>query len=192
MNLYLIFCLSTSKYLVTTLNQHVSSITRPLNPLARPASRAPTAAVTIQAGITPVRVFLRRPQRPRARAARVSRQEQHKSSVRTLPAFPPWPPDHTETASLAQHSPFQYHVPARSGALTNLGNRFYGLGAVLTIVCGYYFLHSDKSPGSGQAAIKEIRRSDDTASPQNEYRDPRDSGVKTPQQKREKEEGKLR
>jgi hypothetical protein len=59
----------------------------------------------------------------------------------------------------------------------------------LAIVCGYYFLHSDKAPGSGQAQIKEMRRKGD---PSNEYRDPRDSGVKTPEQKRLKEEGKLK
>ena len=58
------------------------------------------------------------------------------------------------------------------------------------MVCGYYFLHSDKAPGSGQAQIKEIRRSD--LQPQDEYRDPRNSGVKTLEQKKAKEEGKLR
>jgi hypothetical protein len=47
--------------------------------------------------------------------------------------------------------------------------------------------HSDKSPGSGQAEIKERRRKGD---PSKEYRDPRDSGVKTLEQKRAKEEGK--
>ena len=51
----------------------------------------------------------------------------------------------------------------------------------------YYFLHSDKSPGSGQAAIKEARRKGDVSK---ETRDPRDSDVKTLGQKKAKEEGK--
>ena len=60
----------------------------------------------------------------------------------------------------------------------------------MTVVCGYYFLHSDRSPGEGQARIKEVRR--EKEDPRNEYRDPRDSGVKTLEQKKLKEEGKLK
>jgi hypothetical protein len=65
-----------------------------------------------------------------------------------------------------------------------------GAAILFALIPGYYFLHSDKSPGSGQAQIKEIRRSD--PQPQNEFRDPRDSGAKTLEQKKAKEEGKLR
>ncbi|KEF59364.1 uncharacterized protein A1O9_04208 [Exophiala aquamarina CBS 119918] len=48
----------------------------------------------------------------------------------------------------------------------------------------YYIMHSDKPAGSGQAAIKEVRREKGTA---REIRDPRDSEVKTLEQKRAKE-----
>jgi len=47
----------------------------------------------------------------------------------------------------------------------------------------------DKSPGTGQASIKEIRREKGT---ENEYRDPRDSGVKTLGQKEGENRGKGR
>jgi hypothetical protein len=45
-------------------------------------------------------------------------------------------------------------------------------------------MHSDKPAGSGQAEIKEARREKGTA---NEFRDPRDSDVKTLEQKKAKE-----
>lgn len=53
------------------------------------------------------------------------------------------------------------------------------------IVPGRYILASSKPPGSGQAAIKEARRGGD---PSTETRDPRDSGVKTLEQKKQKEQ----
>lgn len=78
--------------------------------------------------------------------------------------------------------------PLPETRITNAQPRFYGLGGVLAIVCGYYMLHSDKAPGSGQAKQKELRR-EGTVPPEQEYRDPRDSGAKTLEQKRAKEQG---
>ncbi len=49
------------------------------------------------------------------------------------------------------------------------------------IVPGYYFLHADRVPNNGNAAIKAARRENGS---HNEYRDPRDSGVKTLDQKK--------
>ena len=60
----------------------------------------------------------------------------------------------------------------------------FALAALLALLPGYYFLHSGKAPGSGQAEIKERRRGGD---PSKEYRDPRDGGVKTLEQKKAKE-----
>ena len=56
----------------------------------------------------------------------------------------------------------------------------------MAIVPGYYFLHTDKAAGSGQAAIKEARRSEGT---KDEKRDPRDSPVKTLEQKKARDGG---
>ena len=64
-------------------------------------------------------------------------------------------------------------------------NRLAAGGGILVLFC-YYFLNSNKSPGSGQAAIKEARRQGD---PSQETRDPRDSGVKTLEDKRKREAG---
>lgn len=58
------------------------------------------------------------------------------------------------------------------------------VGAIIACVPFYYFLHSDKQPRSEQAAIKEARRQGD---PSKEFRDPRDSSVKTLEQKKAKE-----
>jgi hypothetical protein len=69
-------------------------------------------------------------------------------------------------------------------------HRFYGFGAVLSIVCGYYFLQSGKTPASEQAKVKEIRKNEEA--PHKEVRDPRDSGVKTLEQKKQKEAGNLK
>lgn len=58
------------------------------------------------------------------------------------------------------------------------------IGAVIAAIPFYYFFHSDKPPGDGQAAIKEARRQ---GNPSQEFRDPRDSDVKTLEQKKAKE-----
>lgn len=58
-------------------------------------------------------------------------------------------------------------------------------------IFAYYFSQGtigtgNKAQGSGQATIKEIRREHGT---ENEYRDPRDSGVKTLGQKEGQSKG---
>lgn len=58
---------------------------------------------------------------------------------------------------------------------------FVGLGGLFALVSGYYFLHTPRSPNEGHSAIQEKRKEQGT---QNEYRDPRDSGVKTLEQKK--------
>jgi hypothetical protein len=60
---------------------------------------------------------------------------------------------------------------------------------VFAAVPGYYFLHSDKSARSGRAAIEE-HRAQDNHDASKEHRDPRDSPVKTIEQKKAKEAGK--
>ncbi|KAK5062525.1 hypothetical protein LTR84_004598 [Exophiala bonariae] len=54
-------------------------------------------------------------------------------------------------------------------------------GALVFSVPVYYIMHSDKPSASEQAAIKEKRRKHGT---EDEHRDPRDSPVKTLEQKR--------
>ncbi|KPI37212.1 uncharacterized protein AB675_1564 [Cyphellophora attinorum] len=66
---------------------------------------------------------------------------------------------------------------------------FLGVAAVFAFVPAYYFLHSDKSARSGRAAIEE-HRAQDNYDATKEFRDPRDSGVKTIEQKKAKEAGK--
>lgn len=63
-------------------------------------------------------------------------------------------------------------------------------GAFVILIPSYYIFSSDKPAGSEQASIKELRREKGGA--QGEYHDPRDSGVKTLEQKKAKEakEGK--
>jgi hypothetical protein len=53
----------------------------------------------------------------------------------------------------------------------------------------YYFSHTNKVGGSENAKITQARREGD---PSNEYRDPRDSSVKTIEQKRERDGVDLR
>lgn len=57
-------------------------------------------------------------------------------------------------------------------------------GALVFSVPAYYIMHSDKPSASEQAKIKEKRRQQGT---EGEHRDPRDSPVKTLEQKRAKE-----
>ncbi len=52
---------------------------------------------------------------------------------------------------------------------------------ILTIVPAYYFLQSGKTPNAGNDALTKARRDGDTSK---EHRDPRDSGVKTLEQKK--------
>ena len=60
------------------------------------------------------------------------------------------------------------------------------VGAAVLGLFGYYFAHSSKDPGSGQAEQKEARRQGD---PSQEHRDPRDSPVKSLEDKKKKEAG---
>lgn len=60
------------------------------------------------------------------------------------------------------------------------------VGTGLMAFAGYYIMNSNKDPGSGQAAIKENRRQGNASQ---ETRDPRDSGVKTLEDKKKKEAG---
>ena len=78
--------------------------------------------------------------------------------------------------------------PARGNAFQPA---YIAVAVVFAAVPGYYFLHSDRSAGAGRAAMQEARAKDDHH-PSKEYRDPRDSGVKTLEQKKAKEaaEGK--
>jgi len=57
----------------------------------------------------------------------------------------------------------------------------YALGFVVCFIPSYYFFHSDKPFRSEQAKIQAIRREHGTA---NETRDPRDSEIKTLDQKK--------
>ena len=72
--------------------------------------------------------------------------------------------------------------------LTQLCDRLVVAG-IVTFVPFYYYFHSDKEPRSEHAAMKEARRQGD---PSEEYRDPRDSPVKSLEDKKAKEEGRLR
>ncbi|KAF7506771.1 hypothetical protein GJ744_011383 [Endocarpon pusillum] len=56
-------------------------------------------------------------------------------------------------------------------------------GALAAAIPSYYFLHSNKEPASGQSQIREARNKGD---PSNEHRDPRDSDVKTLEDKKRK------
>ena len=60
------------------------------------------------------------------------------------------------------------------------------IGALFAAIPGYYIANSSKSPGSGQAQRKEARRNGD---PSTEFRDTRDSPVKTMADKKKKEAG---
>ncbi|OAP60318.1 hypothetical protein AYL99_05320 [Fonsecaea erecta] len=55
------------------------------------------------------------------------------------------------------------------------------VGSVLAFVPFYYVFHSTKPAASGNAEITEARRQ---GNPANEYRDPRDSPVKTLEQQK--------
>ncbi|ETN44195.1 uncharacterized protein HMPREF1541_10746 [Cyphellophora europaea CBS 101466] len=92
----------------------------------------------------------------------------------------------SEGGSSQQEGTAQRASPAKSGT----SPAFYGVGALLALVSGYYFIHSDKTPAGGHKEIQEIRRAN--GNPKDEVRDPRDSGVKTLEQKKAKEEGNLR
>ena len=61
-------------------------------------------------------------------------------------------------------------------------------GSILVAFPGYYIFHSDKNPGAGQAFKKETRRNG--SDPSQEFRDLRDSPVKTLEDKKRKEAGK--
>jgi hypothetical protein len=63
--------------------------------------------------------------------------------------------------------------------------RFAAAAAIL-IFPGYYFMNSDRAPGQGQAAIKEHRRAGGAGE---EYRDPKDSPVKTLEDKKKRDAG---
>ncbi|RVX74520.1 hypothetical protein B0A52_01646 [Exophiala mesophila] len=56
--------------------------------------------------------------------------------------------------------------------------------AALALVPGYYIFHSNKPAASEQAKIREARRK---GNPSQERRDPRDSGVKTIEQKKQRD-----
>ncbi|KIV89910.1 hypothetical protein PV10_07269 [Exophiala mesophila] len=56
--------------------------------------------------------------------------------------------------------------------------------AAIALIPGYYIFHSNKPAASEQAAIKESRRK---GNPSQEIRDPRDSEVKTIEQKKQRE-----
>ncbi|ERF76471.1 hypothetical protein EPUS_06133 [Endocarpon pusillum Z07020] len=55
--------------------------------------------------------------------------------------------------------------------------------ALAAAIPSYYFIHSNKVPASGQSEIREAR---DKGDPSKEYRDPRDSDVKTLEDKKRK------
>jgi hypothetical protein len=74
-------------------------------------------------------------------------------------------------------------LPSFGYQLSNSTGSIVG-GALALCIPFYYIMHSDKPAGSGQAEIKEARREKGTA---NEFRDPRDSDVKTLEQKKAKE-----
>ena len=57
------------------------------------------------------------------------------------------------------------------------------MAAILAIVPGYYFYHSGRAPAVGNEAYTKNRREGNASQ---EYRDPRDSGVKTLEQKQAK------
>jgi hypothetical protein len=82
----------------------------------------------------------------------------------------------------------QAHPPSRLMVALNrtqLTTNRITLAVILTIVPAYYFLHSNRAPASGYQSRKEARIGTD---PSKEYRDPRDSGVKTLEQKRKRDE----
>ena len=88
----------------------------------------------------------------------------------------------------------QHKVPAEplctylgsASVVTIVDDRRLALAGIVAFVPFYYIFHSNKSPGSEQAAIKQKRRAGDYS---NEHRDPRDSDVKTLEQKTAKEQG---
>lgn len=63
------------------------------------------------------------------------------------------------------------------------------VGTLMACVPFYYFYHSNKAPNSEKKAMAEARRNG--GGPSTEYRDVRDSPVKTLEDKKKKEDGKL-
>ncbi|OAG34244.1 hypothetical protein AYO21_11591 [Fonsecaea monophora] len=98
------------------------------------------------------------------------------------------PHNHSRLLALHQDTPkepMRPHppVPTSPGHIT----AGIAIGCVLAFVPFYYLFHSTKPAASGNAAITEARRQGD---PSTEYRDPRDSPVKTlEQQKKVKAQG---
>ncbi|OAL38265.1 hypothetical protein AYO20_02324 [Fonsecaea nubica] len=110
-------------------------------------------------------------------------------ALQTLkPLFNPFPSKSLQTSRIApRHSQRTYaststrpNVPGTYNSRVPL----IAIGSVLAFVPFYYLFHSTKPAASGNAAITEARRQGD---PSIEYRDPRDSPVKTLEQQKKKD-----
>ncbi|KIW85274.1 hypothetical protein Z517_00664 [Fonsecaea pedrosoi CBS 271.37] len=101
------------------------------------------------------------------------------------PLFNPVPSQSLQTSRTAsRHAQRTYaSTPTRPNVPGTYNSRvpLIAIGSVLAFVPFYYLFHSTKPAASGNAAITEARRQGD---PSTEYRDPRDSPVKTLEQQK--------